>query len=65
LERDRTLLSGFLTAFALTLVPLPDFWFWPGMTGFLDAVVHDLAFVLALAFAVPLLWRAVRRLSGA
>lgn len=58
------LLFGFFVSFALTLIPLPDFSFWSGMTDFLDFVVHDLAFVLALVFAVPLLCRVFRRLFG-
>lgn len=64
MDKDRSLLFGFLVCFALTLMPLPDFSFWSGMTDLLDFVVHDLSFVLALVFAVPLLWRALRRLVG-
>lgn len=64
MDKDRSLPLGFFVCFALTLMPLPDFSFWPGMADVLDFIVHDLAFVLAVVFAVPLLWRALRRMVG-
>jgi hypothetical protein len=64
-DKNRALLTGFFVSFALTLIPLPVFPSLPGMAALLDVVVHDLSFALAVVFAVPLLWRALRRLFNA